>query len=64
VYFAERLAAHIRQDFPQVNVRLQHREEGGWPREAPRPAEAPEAKTVEATDSAHIRSQRQAQWTQ
>jgi aminoglycoside/choline kinase family phosphotransferase len=33
VYFAERLAAHIRQDFPQVNVRLQHREEGTWPRD-------------------------------
>jgi hypothetical protein len=35
VYFAERLAAHIRQDFPQVNVRLQHREEDGWPQESP-----------------------------
>ena len=35
VYFAERLAAHIRQEFPQVNVRLAHREEGLWPRESP-----------------------------
>jgi aminoglycoside/choline kinase family phosphotransferase len=31
VYFAERLAAHIRHDFPQVNVRLAHREESLWP---------------------------------
>ncbi|CAN5787373.1 RNase adapter RapZ [soil metagenome] len=31
VYFAERVAAHIRHNFPQVNVRLHHREEGTWP---------------------------------
>ncbi|HEX6135680.1 MAG TPA: RNase adapter RapZ [Longimicrobiales bacterium] len=33
VYFAERLAAHIRHEFPQVNVRLAHREESAWPRD-------------------------------
>jgi aminoglycoside/choline kinase family phosphotransferase len=33
VYFAERLAAYIRHEFPQVNVRLTHREEGTWPRD-------------------------------
>jgi aminoglycoside/choline kinase family phosphotransferase len=32
VYFAERLAAHIRHEFPQVNVQLAHREEQSWPR--------------------------------
>jgi RNase adaptor protein for sRNA GlmZ degradation len=36
VYFAERLAAHIRHEFPQVNVRLAHREETRWPKEAER----------------------------
>jgi aminoglycoside/choline kinase family phosphotransferase len=41
VYFAERLSAHIRHAYPQVNVRLSHREEGTWPKdtEAPEPAE-------------------------
>jgi hypothetical protein len=34
VYFAERLSAHIRHSYPQVNVRLAHREERTWPREA------------------------------
>jgi RNase adaptor protein for sRNA GlmZ degradation len=33
VYFAERLAAHIRHQFPQVHVRLEHREQAHWPRE-------------------------------
>ena len=33
VYFAERLAAHIRHEFPQVKVTLQHREESLWPRD-------------------------------
>jgi aminoglycoside/choline kinase family phosphotransferase len=33
VYFAERLAAHIRHEFPQVNVRLQHRDESFWPKD-------------------------------
>jgi hypothetical protein len=31
VYYAERLAAHIRHCFPQVNVQLAHREERQWP---------------------------------
>jgi aminoglycoside/choline kinase family phosphotransferase len=35
VYFAERLAAHIRHEFPQINVQLAHREEGHWPRQEP-----------------------------
>jgi aminoglycoside/choline kinase family phosphotransferase len=34
VYFAERVAAHVRHEFPQVNVQLHHREETSWPREA------------------------------
>ncbi|CAN5760121.1 RNase adapter RapZ [soil metagenome] len=35
VYFAERVAAHIRHEFPQVNVRLQHRDESLWPKDSP-----------------------------
>jgi aminoglycoside/choline kinase family phosphotransferase len=31
VYFAERLARHIRERFPEVNVDLTHREEASWP---------------------------------
>ena len=31
VYFAERLARHIRERFPEVNVDLVHHEEGNWP---------------------------------
>lgn len=31
VYFAERLARHIRERFGDVNVVLEHREEGSWP---------------------------------
>jgi aminoglycoside/choline kinase family phosphotransferase len=56
VYFAERLAAHIRHEFPQVNVVLVHREETAWPREeAPSPVLAEE---VEDTDAALKRTQR------
>jgi aminoglycoside/choline kinase family phosphotransferase len=40
VYFAERLAAHIRHEFPQVNIRLSHREESVWPKESPAGATA------------------------
>ncbi|HEX8696291.1 MAG TPA: RNase adapter RapZ [Longimicrobium sp.] len=40
VYFANRLAAHLRKQFPSVNVVVTHREEARWPA---RPAEAPEA---------------------
>src|SRR5690606_4779808 len=35
VYFAERLARHLRARFPEVNVDLTHRERRSWP---PRPA--------------------------
>jgi len=31
VYFAERLAAHLREEFPEVGVRLHHREQPYWP---------------------------------
>jgi aminoglycoside/choline kinase family phosphotransferase len=36
VYFAERLAEHLRSRFPAVNVKLIHREEGAWPANRPR----------------------------
>nr|NIP82676.1 hypothetical protein [Gemmatimonadota bacterium]NIQ57378.1 hypothetical protein [Gemmatimonadota bacterium]NIU77542.1 hypothetical protein [Gammaproteobacteria bacterium]NIX47590.1 hypothetical protein [Gemmatimonadota bacterium]NIY11093.1 hypothetical protein [Gemmatimonadota bacterium] len=31
VYLAERLAAHLKETFPQINVRLGHRERESWP---------------------------------
>jgi aminoglycoside/choline kinase family phosphotransferase len=31
VFFAERLAAHLKERHPGVHVRVRHREEGGWP---------------------------------
>jgi RNase adaptor protein for sRNA GlmZ degradation len=31
VYFAERLAGHVREIHPDVNVILRHREKRGWP---------------------------------
>ena len=40
VYFAERLAAFLREHYPSVNVVLTHREQGRWPaREEPEMAE-------------------------
>lgn len=33
VYYAERLARHLRKKFPEVNVILTHREQGRWPGE-------------------------------
>ncbi|HEU0052674.1 MAG TPA: RNase adapter RapZ, partial [Longimicrobium sp.] len=39
VYFANRLAAHLRETFPSVNVLLTHREEARWPARPPAPAE-------------------------
>ncbi len=32
VYFAERLAKHLRKKFPEINVVLTHREEARWPK--------------------------------
>ena len=43
VYFAERLAAHVRSDYPQVTVRLRHREESHWPRPEESPSESKES---------------------
>ncbi len=40
VYFAERLARHIRERFPAVNVEVAHREESSWPARATASAEA------------------------
>jgi aminoglycoside/choline kinase family phosphotransferase len=34
VYFAERLASHLKHEFPQVNISLHHREEKHWPASA------------------------------
>ena len=31
VYLAERLARHIMEEFPDVHVKLHHREEPHWP---------------------------------
>jgi aminoglycoside/choline kinase family phosphotransferase len=55
VYFAERLAAHIRQEFPQVNVRLRHREEDNWPTDGPAPAAADRAAADTAPKQAQQR---------
>ena len=41
VYFAEKLAEHVRTRFPDVNVDLSHREEGSWPARREAPAGAP-----------------------
>jgi aminoglycoside/choline kinase family phosphotransferase len=38
VYLAERMARHIEARFPEVRVRLLHREEPSWPRVATTPA--------------------------
>jgi aminoglycoside/choline kinase family phosphotransferase len=38
VYFAERLARHLGEHFPDINVRVSHREQANWP--AARTAEA------------------------
>jgi aminoglycoside/choline kinase family phosphotransferase len=52
VYFAERLAAHIRHDYPQVNITLEHREESRWP--------PPEPSTSETLDEAAMAAQQAA----
>ena len=38
VYMSERLADHLVEAYPQVAVRVTHRESEGWPAEAARPA--------------------------
>ncbi|HEX6746446.1 MAG TPA: RNase adapter RapZ [Longimicrobium sp.] len=40
VYFANRLAEHLRTQFPSVNVVVSHREEGNWPANRPQPEES------------------------
>ena len=45
VYYAERLARHLAGTFPDVRVRLEHREASRW-------ASAPEARTVDDVPSA------------
>ena len=53
VYFAERLAAHLRHEHPQVTVRLHHREERHWPRRpAPIAAAAAAPRHVPRTPTA------------
>jgi len=36
VYLAERLAAYLRERHPTIHVRMTHREQASWPREAAR----------------------------
>jgi hypothetical protein len=57
VYFAERLAAHIRHEFPQANVRLTHREEGTWPKDVDSTA------SVDHADRARAQADRAAEGT-
>jgi aminoglycoside/choline kinase family phosphotransferase len=42
VYLAERLARHLAEVFPQVHVRLVHREHESWPRRLPDPRVEPD----------------------
>jgi aminoglycoside/choline kinase family phosphotransferase len=49
VYFAERLAAHARHEYPQVEVRLRHREERYWPPRSDESAVAIEAPRTPAS---------------
>lgn len=42
VYYANRLADHLRRNFPSVNVMVTHREEGKWPANQPKPADEEE----------------------
>ena len=52
VYFANRLADHLRRQFPSVNVMVTHREESKWPANQPQaetqaePEAAPEPETA------------------
>ncbi len=38
VYFAERLAKHLRSRFPDVNVAVNHRERVRWPNNGQKPS--------------------------
>jgi aminoglycoside/choline kinase family phosphotransferase len=42
VYLAERMARHIEEVFPQVHVRVEHREREAWPRRLPDPRLEPD----------------------
>jgi aminoglycoside/choline kinase family phosphotransferase len=42
VYLAERLARHLEEVYPQVNVRIEHRERESWPRRLPDPRVEPD----------------------
>jgi aminoglycoside/choline kinase family phosphotransferase len=48
VYLSERLARHLEEVFPQVNVRVDHRERGHWPAPPPDPRVEPDE--AEAAD--------------
>jgi aminoglycoside/choline kinase family phosphotransferase len=42
VYLAERLARHLEDVFPQIHVRVEHRERESWPRRLPDPRVEPD----------------------
>ena len=44
VYFAERLAERLREAYPDVRVRLEHRERHAWPRVPPEGSSTPDAR--------------------
>jgi aminoglycoside/choline kinase family phosphotransferase len=48
VYFANRLADHLRTNFPAVNVAVTHREEGNWPANRPQPEAEADVEEEEA----------------
>ncbi|MDR0788348.1 MAG: phosphotransferase enzyme family protein [Gemmatimonadota bacterium] len=43
VYFTERLARHLRDRFPEINVMVEHREASRWPGASPSPSTDPGA---------------------
>jgi RNase adaptor protein for sRNA GlmZ degradation len=49
VYMAERLSRHIREVFPQVRVRVQHREREHWPPPLPDPRLEPDEQEAETS---------------
>jgi aminoglycoside/choline kinase family phosphotransferase len=46
VYMAERLARHLEEVFPQINVRVDHREQEHWPPRLPDPRVEPDEAEV------------------